>query len=392
MSYSGLGIVRSLGRRGIPVVALDPDPRQIGMSSRFACALQCPDQKTAEADYLSFLLDLGKLFGKQAVYFPTGDNTVLFFSRHRNVLEPYYRCVMPDADLVEALVSKEGFDRLCTEYDIPAPQSFFPKDRNDVESHLAQLPFPAIIKPIYSHDWKHPDMVSIVGSGTKALSIPDAKQLFEKYDNLAKVNPSVVIQEFIPGPDYALYYFCGYMDHKTRPLAVFVGQKLRVEPIHFGSASFVKSIHDQDIIDMSLRFLEATGYVGLCGIEYKRDSRDGQMKAIEFNARFGLWDILATRCGIDIPYIAYQDAVGQVAEKCLSYRTGVKWVSMALDYSAFKQYRREGTLSLVRWLMSFIGEKQWAVADLGDLVPFVETTRDLLRKKVRRISNRLWMG
>ena len=143
---------------------------------------------------------------------------------------------------------------------------------------------------------------------------------------------------------------------------------------------------------MSLRFLEATEYVGLCGIEYKRDSRDGQMKAIEFNARFGLWDILATRCGIDIPYIAYQDAVGQVAEKCLSYRTGVKWVSMALDYSAFKQYRREGTLSLVRWLMSFIGEKQWAVADLGDLVPFVETTRDLLRKKVRRISNRLWMG
>src|SRR5438045_2205052 len=34
MGYSGLGIVRSLGRRGIPVFTLDPSLAEIGMSSR----------------------------------------------------------------------------------------------------------------------------------------------------------------------------------------------------------------------------------------------------------------------------------------------------------------------------------------------------------------------
>ena len=42
MGYSGLGIVRSLGRRGIPVFTLDPNLAEIGMSSRFCNPRQCP--------------------------------------------------------------------------------------------------------------------------------------------------------------------------------------------------------------------------------------------------------------------------------------------------------------------------------------------------------------
>jgi D-aspartate ligase len=392
MSYSGLGIVRSLGRRGIPVVALDPDPRQLGMSSRFCCALQCPDQKKAEQDYLDFLLELGRQFGRRAVYYPTGDNTVLFYARHREVLAPYYRCVMAETDLMKAVVSKDGFDRLCTANDIPAPQTFFPADRADLEAHLGQLIFPAIIKPTHSHDWKHPAMVAIVGGGTKALRTDDAKQLLDRYDRVARVNPALVIQELIPGPDDALYYCCGYVDQQGTPRAAFVGRKLRVEPIHLGSASFVISVHHQEIIDISLRFLDAIGYRGLYGIEYKLDARDGRFKAIEFNARFGLWDILAKRCGIDIPHIAYLDANDQAVETGTRYRAGVKWVAMELDIAAFRQYHREGTLSFFAWLRSLAGEKLWAVADWGDPRPFIDSTKDLLWGKAQRLFRRAIPG
>jgi D-aspartate ligase len=392
LGYSGLGIVRSLGRRGIPVVALDPDPRQIGMSSRFCCALQCPDQKKAEDEYLNFLIKLGQWFGRPAVYYPTGDNTVLFFSRHREALEPYYRCVMPEPGLVEALVSKDGFDRLCRVHNLAAPQTFFPADRADVESHVDQLKFPAVIKPAQSHDWKKPAMVAIVGSGTKALSVMEAEQLLDTYDKVANVNPQVVIQERIPGPDEALYYCCGYVDSEGTPRAAFVGRKLRCEPVHLGSASFVMSIHHQEITDTSLKFLDAIGYRGLWGIEYKHDSRDGMFKAIEFNARFGLWDILATRCGIDIPYIAYCDTTGQEVNASLSYRAGVKWVAMKLDVRAFVQYHREGTLSFSQWLRSLAGEKLWAVYDPDDRRPFLDDTVDVPKKMAQKFLRRLGRG
>jgi predicted ATP-grasp superfamily ATP-dependent carboligase len=231
-------------------------------------------------------------------------------------------------------------------------------------------------------------MVAIVRAGTKALRTDDAKQLLETYDRVAHVNPLVVIQELIPGPDAALYYCCGYMDQKGRPLAAFVGQKLRCEPIHLGSASFVMSLHRQEIVDTSLRFLQAIGYRGLYGIEYKLDARDGRFKAIEFNARFGLWDILATRCGMDIPYIAYRDANDQEVERCPGYRAGVKWVAMELDIDAFRQYHREGSLSLLAWLRSLGGEKLWAVADWGDPRPFIDSTRILIGQKSQRLFRR----
>jgi predicted ATP-grasp superfamily ATP-dependent carboligase len=206
------------------------------MSSRCCCALQCPDQKKAEDEYLNFLIELARQFGRQAVYYPTGDNTVQFYSRHRAALEPYYRCVMPEPDLVEALVSKDGFDRLCLAHELSAPQTVFPTDRADIESRLDQLKFPAVIKPAQSHDWKKPAMVTIVGAGTKALRVDDAQQLLASYDKVARVNPRLVIQELIPGPDEALYYCCGYVDRTGTPRAAFVGQKLRCEPIPIWAA------------------------------------------------------------------------------------------------------------------------------------------------------------
>src|SRR5438874_1030286 len=54
MGYSGLGIVRALGRRGIPVFTLDPNLAEIGMSSRFCNARQCPAIDKSEDGNLAF--------------------------------------------------------------------------------------------------------------------------------------------------------------------------------------------------------------------------------------------------------------------------------------------------------------------------------------------------
>ena len=79
----------------------------------------------------------------------------------------------------------------------------------------------------------------------------------------------------------------------------------------------------------------AIRYQGLGGIEFKRDARDGRYKLIEFNARYGMWDSLGMRCGVDIPWAAYRDALGEPVEPQRSYRTGVSWVDLQRDARAF---------------------------------------------------------
>ena len=82
-----------------------------------------------------------------------------------------------------------------------------------------------------------------------------------------------------------------------------------------------------------------------------------------------MWDSLGMRCGVDIPWAAYRDALGEPVEPQHSYRTGVQWVDLQRDARAFLEYRARGQLSFAGWLRSLLGEKAWAIFDRHDWRP-----------------------
>src|SRR5580693_6804283 len=89
--YQGLGIVRSLGRRGIPICVVD-DEHSISRFSRYASfSVQVPDLRDPDRA-VETLLALGlRLDLKGWVLFPTRDELVAGFSRHRSVLSKFFR-------------------------------------------------------------------------------------------------------------------------------------------------------------------------------------------------------------------------------------------------------------------------------------------------------------
>ncbi len=84
--YQGLGIVRSLGRRGIDVLVVD-DELSIARHSRFTtAAIRVPDLRDEETT-VQTLLELGERHGLDGwVVFPTREETVAALSRHRERL------------------------------------------------------------------------------------------------------------------------------------------------------------------------------------------------------------------------------------------------------------------------------------------------------------------
>ena len=86
----GIGIIRDLGRRGVPVLGLDVNPRAIGLSSRYAAGMVCPDPLQDEPGFLAFLEDLGRRLPRKAVLFPTHDEFIWPLSRQADRLDEHF--------------------------------------------------------------------------------------------------------------------------------------------------------------------------------------------------------------------------------------------------------------------------------------------------------------
>jgi D-aspartate ligase len=373
MGYSGLGIVRSLGRRGIPVLTLDPDLNQIGMSSRFCTRRECPAIEISEQHNLDFVVRLAHSLPDKPVLFPTSDNVVHAYAASEDVLKPHIRLTTPSSEVIVKTATKDNLFRTARECGIPVPETFVPKSLDDIKAISKTVPYPCLMKPVRSNSW-HREAVQkalkrLPGGSEKSILARTPEELISAYTTISEVDGNLIVSEVIPGEDRELLYFAFYRSADGRVWHVS-GRKERITPVHFGSASYVVSITDSALESLSLDFLEKLDYHGLGGIEFKRDSRDGKLKLIELNTRYGLWDALGERCGVDTAHIAYLDAIGEKLPAPQPARAGVKWISISRDFGALRGYRREGTLRTGDWIRSLTGgEKMWAVFAWDDPLP-----------------------
>lgn len=370
---AALGIARSLGRRGIKVFGVDQDAYAIAMASRYMTPRPIPGADGSDEQRLEHLLKLGKELG-EAVLYPIRDNDVLLCSKYRAELQPYYRYVMSDHETITNVLTKDGLHKVAEKFNIPSPRVIWANSLEEIIQIGDQLPFPVVLKPVFSPSWLQDDIAAIVRNDhisgpSKVVFCHDMNRLVEMYKKISVFDPRMIIEEYIPGEDSSLLYFCFYLNRQSKILASFAGIKERILPVGFGSATFVRSFYDSKLEEASLELLSAVEYKGLGGVEFKRDSRDGIYKLIEFNARLGMWDSYGARCGVDIPYVSYRDALGLKVEPEFQYRNGVRWIDFQRDVRAFIIYRRHGKLTFWRWLRSLIGEKEWAFFEWDDWKP-----------------------
>jgi len=388
MSYSGLGIVRSLGRRGIPVYAIADSPEEVGMTSRYATAVVTPKIIESEEHTIQDLIQLGKRIGRPSVLYATGDSVVLPVSKYRDELKKYYRFLMPDHSVVERLLTKSGLSGAIEELKVPGPRSVIIHNPEKFAESASILEYPVIIKPIFSASWYRHEVTDVIGV-RKAILCNDAAEATSWYEKLRPVDPRIILQELIPGDDSELYYVCGYYNRDGVLETAFAGRKLRLTPIHFGSASFVESVPGDELVPAADRLLSPLGYKGLFGVEFKKDPRDGVYKVIEVNVRWGLWDCLSARCGADLAYLAYAREA-HVPYRCTrAYRLGVRWVSSRRDLDACIDYHREGSISGLSWMKCLFGETQHAVFACDDVQPAIREVAVMMNDKLSGIRSRL---
>jgi D-aspartate ligase len=359
--YQGLGIVRSLGRHGVPTLVLD-DERSIARVSRYTGrTVPVPSLRSAAAT-LQALHSIRRRYGLDGwVLYPTREETVAAIARYRDELTDGFRVPTPGLETVRAAWDKRLTYRLAERLGVPTPRTWFPLTEDDLDQ--VDLSSPVVVKPAIKEHF-------VYATKAKAWRADTEDELHEMFRRAAEiVGPGeIIVQELVPGDGTAQYAYCA-MFAGGQPVAAMTVRRLRQHPSDFGKAStYVETVDEPALEKPSVRFLAEIGYYGLVELEYKRDPRDGAFKLLDVNARTWGYHTLGAAAGVDFPYLLYRHQLGEQVEPVRA-RAGVRWVRLVTDVpNAFVDWRAR-RLRAGEYLRSLRGVDTEAVFSLRDPRP-----------------------
>lgn len=385
---NGYGVVINLGRQDIPVLSVDNNPSNISFYSRYAKRVISPDPKTSIDAYIDFLVGLSRSLSQKPVLFVTGDEMLSTVLSHRERLENYFHMPMSDLAVANKLTDKKDFYRMLAQFDVPHAKTYLPEDLAGVKAICADLVYPYIIKPAKKSNFS-------TKFHNKCLSVDSPKSLVDCYVKVIAEEEDVVIQQELLGTERYLVY--AYLNSASVPLGICCYRKMRIFPIDYGNACACQTLWEPEAVEMTISTLKRLGYHGLAEAEIHKDRRDGQLKLVEINARSTTQNRLPARCGVNMEYLAYCDALGLEIDQTASAQLGVKWINIITDFKSIffpEGYLSKKQITIKQWIKSYSGDKEYAFFAWDDLLPFmilffrfsVGLCKKIMRRVVKYVS------
>ena len=354
--YRALGVVRSLGRRGVPAWVLRHGDDRLAGFSRFA-------RRTLPlAEGAAFLLELCDEHGLDGwTLFASSDESAAFVARHHDELGERFRLTTPPWSVTQYAYDKRLTYPLAESLGLDVPQTWYPQDGSDVAA--LDCAYPVVLKPAIKDGFNRL-------TAAKAWRVDSRAELLARYvEACTFADPAtLMVQELIPGGGAEQLSYAALYDD-GRPLAELTARRTRQYPMDFGRAStYVETVDLPEVAEPARALLERVGYTGLVEVEFKRDARDRRCKLLDVNPRVWGWHTLCARAGVDFAYLAWQLAHGEEVLPSRA-RPGVRWTRFTTDLpTAFSEIRR-GRLSARGYLRSLRGPRERAIFARDDPLP-----------------------
>jgi predicted ATP-grasp superfamily ATP-dependent carboligase len=377
---TGLAVARSLGKRGVPVIGLDRDSKGFGLHSKYTTvAGRCPYPLEDERAFIDLLLQIGAALDRKAMLVPCLDEWVFAVARHRAALEEFFILPFSELEIIDRILDKNLLYHKCEGRGIPIPRTYYVGEQTPRQI-AEEIVFPCIVKPALQREFTNE-------FGEKVFRANDRKEFLDLCDR-ARHHP-LLAQEIVGAGADSFYSLCSYVGRDREPKGVFVGRKLEQYPPDFGTACLVDSRYVRQIVERGVDILNQFDYYGISEVEFIYDERDAEFKLLDINTRVWKWIGLPIAAGIDLPWLAYRDAVFGEVEAAGRQREGVRWVYLK-DYIALRRERAgsaEATLGRQDWVDLIAGHMGGesdivsAVFSPDDPEPFARLMESLFEEK-----------
>jgi predicted ATP-grasp superfamily ATP-dependent carboligase len=371
--YRALGVVRSLGRRGVPVWVVRHGDDALAAVSRYA-RRRLPWPRSDEVGHINHLLRIADQGADGWALIPTADETAMLIGRHHELLAARFRLTTPRWETLRFAYDKRLTYALGAELGVDVPWTLYPRDRRDLLS--VNLQWPVILKPAFK---EHLNRLT----AAKAWRVDSRDALLRRYDEACTlVSPEILmVQELIPGGGEAQFSYTALCADGD-VLAGLVARRRRPD---FGRAStYVETVDCPPVQEAALPLISRLRWTGLIEVEFKRDPRDGRFKLLDANPRVWGWHTLCARAGVDFPYLLWLALRGETVPPVRA-RTGVRWVRTTTDLPMAAREIARGRMSLRSYLRSLRGPLEGAIFAGDDPAPGVAEIPLLLLILVRRV-------
>jgi len=305
---STLGIVRSLGGKGIPITVGSNSPFGRSNFSRNVKSYFIYPADNSEAAHDVIVNEIEKQ--NPDILMPVFDNGwSIVFSQYEEY-ESMTRIVPnPGGKLFKHLLDKAHLADTAEKYGVLIPKTYRPVSIEEARILSTELPYPVLLKPRISNS----------GEGITAVSTVN-----ELLTALGRVKEMPVIQEYIEGEDLELTILCVHGE----PIAGSTYLSLRNTPLPYGPPVACLSIKDDSLMNIGKDLLKKLGYHGVAHMDFRRDRRDGQPKLLDFNARIAGTNEISTVTGIDLAHLQYLITAGERVEPCFEFEVGkeFRWI------------------------------------------------------------------
>jgi D-aspartate ligase len=320
-SLNALGVVRSLSAGHMPIYLLDTTRECAAGWSR-----HCRFVATPALDGMALvntLVDLAKKLACRPVLILTSDQCVDAVSAHRRELEPLYHFSMPAEAMVRALADKTLFQSLAEREHFEVPRAVCIGSASDLE-RIANLQPPLIIKP-------GDKTLVLRGLADRVLRADTVAEARAACERMLEHAPGIIVQEWIDGPDSDLLFTLFACDGAGKPLGMFHGRKLVVDPPEVGTTAICRPAPEvaAELQPLAEKFIARVGYRGLGSLEFKRDRLRNRLVIIEPTVGRTDWQSeVATLCGVNLPLRLYLSELG-LPQSATVAATRVAWRSSA---------------------------------------------------------------
>jgi predicted ATP-grasp superfamily ATP-dependent carboligase len=249
------------------------------------------------------------------------------------------RLLSPPYTAYDELSDKAKLVQRAVSLGIEIPETYVVSNVDTAREAISRVGAPVVIKPARSrllHEGRIlATSVAIADSSTDAVRV---------LQNAAWFGPiPALVQRYVAGAGAGLFA----LFHDGTPVAWFAHRRLREKPPSGGVSVLSESIEpDLQLSGISERLLRSVGWSGVAMVEFKI-AADGTPYLMEVNGRFWGSLQLSIDCGVDFPWLLYQNAVGIRPEAPPNYVAGKRlhWFLGDLDRLLIQLRDRDNKLS-----------------------------------------------
>jgi len=372
---TALGVVRSLGRAGVPQYLVSETPDFAGRSRwarRFPEGLPVVPSPSDIDDLLAALpLD-------EAVLIPCSDHWTRALTTFAPPPGKRFRTSLPSGEVNDLLADKKTLSALLDRLDIAQPRTVPVASQDDLDAAMSGETRDWFLKPCDSQAFRQ-------HFGCKAYRVESREEAGRILARVAEAGLEVLLQEYVPGGADRHYFVDGFVDRHGAIRALFARRRKRMFPVDFGDSSYMASVPLDETAEAvaGIRTLFAdTPYRGIFSVEFKRDPRDGRFRLIEVNTRPWAMNEFATNSGVDVILMSYRDALGEDVPETASYQVGRRSAVLFEDVSAGFKLIRRGELGLGEWLGDQF-RSEWTLFSWDDPLPDLARHAGSIAEKFR---------